>query len=1121
MTSVVCKKCGAKAPEGHKFCGTCGHKLEWLGEATPVAAHPMPPGSAAPSATRDQRRDVTVLFADLSGYTAMSEQMDPEAVHDIMNACFEGLAQAIHEQDGHIDKYIGDNVMALFGAPIAHEDDPLRAARAALAMQSFLHCFSDGHKTTTGGELKMRIGIHCGLVLAGGVGAQARRDYSVVGDTVNTASRLESAALPGSILVSYEVMRRTSDQLRYGPGQQVRVKGKQEPINAYSLQGELTPFDVAPWRGAVKPLFGRDAEIATLLAWWGGAKAAPRAPWIEIRGPMGIGKTSLVEAAAARAPKLRLLKVVARPTQRRPYAFARRILHAVAHHLSGCPAAIETRKSFLAVMAAISRELRPFHNALWYLAAPDGMSVPAPDPDPETLRKTLDRGIARLLTELAATTPDLVLFLDAYDQTDPASERLLRSLSRNKAGSYLPIILNVRDDFCSPARSETVIHIGPLQDEAAAEVLEHLVDGCKLPHQLRQDLLKRAGGVPLFIEEMVRELIDKQVLVRGKGNGGWESDPQASAAILPGTLRSAMTSRLDRLEAATHDLICQCAVQGVEFNSQVARSVWDAGGGVSELFARSLQQLRQSQLISPSGTSSNCWIFTQHIMQSACYSTLARKDRRQLHAAIAGVLARVRGANAASPEVLAHHYENGEMWQEAALANLRAGERAAELFSNEDAVRRFGCALAALGKAQLPAQGTVRTAYLAHRGAARVHLRIGAYGDLRRHAQQMLKLAPHDSDKAEALRLSAAGRLHTGRLDEAERLLLDGLDILRQDGAAADETKASILHDLANLYHREGRNEDARAYIERSRALRSNKTAGILKLDMLEGRVAHVEGRFKQAVVAYERAYRGASRIGSLSEQALSSNNMGNAARDVGDYEKAHHYYERALEIWQRTGTIECMAGAHNNLANIAMSRGQLDLARRHHQQSLAAFRQIKNVAGKAMALTNLAILAIEAGAKRAAVARAERALTLLRPTGNRVLIGLTAVVLGEAQLENERCGEAEQTFSWVLREFSLKQHPLAIAGALRGLGRVFLGRQQGELARSQLERALELFERLERNQEAARTQIYLARAWQLIGQPDGARTILECALARFRSMGADRDARAAQALLRRTGERH
>ena len=297
-----CPSCGFESPPGFKFCGSCGHKFEDAAgapaAAQPPAPPPPPPPPAMPSkppVARNERRDVTVLFADVSGFTAMSEKLDPEEVHTIMNQVFEGLGLAIREEDGYIDKYIGDNVMALFGAPVAHEDDPQRACRAALGMQAFLADFSEKNQARIGVTLRMRIGIHCGLVLAGEIGAEFRKDYSVMGDTVNLASRMESNAPPGRVQVSGEVARRVRGQFQFGPVQFLKVKGKENAVEARILEREVTDQEGIERDPISAPLIGRQEELKQLIQLLDVPGDNP--PWIEVAGEAGIGKTRLVEEA--------------------------------------------------------------------------------------------------------------------------------------------------------------------------------------------------------------------------------------------------------------------------------------------------------------------------------------------------------------------------------------------------------------------------------------------------------------------------------------------------------------------------------------------------------------------------------------------------------------------------------------------------------------------------------------------------------------------------------------------------------------------------------------------------------------------------------------------------------
>ena len=1115
MASVTCPNCSSEVPAGFKFCGGCGHKLDEAPSAA-VAPAPVTPQSEPTPVHRDERREVTVLFADVSGFTAMSERLDPEEVHQIMNDCFTGLGRAIQEEDGHIDKYIGDNVMALFGAPVAHEDDPMRAARAALAMQAFLPRFAKRYQPRTGVEFRMRIGIHCGLVLAGGVGSEVRRDYSVMGDTVNLASRLESAASPGSILVSGEIMKRIRGQFELGPAQSLKVKGKEEAVDAYVLLREALEHGRRDPDDLRAPIVGRDAELDDLVDRWRSARGNGER-WIEVRGPMGVGKTRLVEEAAAMIEGMDLLWVVARPpTKRRPFALVRRVLHAMTRELTGQASLAKTREEFSQALAPLREGLEPFVNALWYLAAPDRLSVPAPDPDPQTLRRTLERGIAKLLANLAARSPNLALILDSYGLGDDASAALFESMAGGPGGCSVPIIVTARDDERPPYRPDSVIEVGPLSDDAAEELLDRLVRASVVPESLKRDLLTRAAGVPLYLEEMVRTLVDKGVLTPNDAGPGWRCDPTATSAILPASIRGAMVSRIDRLERPSRDLLCQCSVQGIEFDLEVTERVWLARDSQGPPVSEQLRDLEHRELVTRLG-GSTLWAFRQPLLQDTCYETLLLRDRRALHGETAEAMCGVAGgADAISPELLAHHYEHAEMWEPAAEANLRAGDRAAELFLNEDAVRRYERVVGVIGRIDAPSEASLRTAVLAYGGAAKVHLRVGAYGLAEEQGGKMRSLTGHSGDRAEADRLVAAAWTHTGRTEEAERLLLRTAVIARESGAAGDVV-GLVLHDLAELFHRAGRTQKARERLAECRAVDpADDPVASIRLDMLEGRIAHTEGRFAEAVALYERAYEAAERLGSLSEQARTSNSMGNAARDVGDYDAAEEHFQQALAVWERTGDTECIAGAHNNLANLALSRGDLELARTHHERSLTACREIGNVHGSALAQTNLAILAIEGGDGPTAVAQAAVALETLGGSGNAVLRGLTLVVLGEAHLECGKERDAETAFMKVLGDHDDAHHPLAVAGAQRGLGRVAFMRGECAEALERLAAGLAGFERLERAQEAARTRLYRGEVLCQLGEIDRARSDVAQARKRFVEMGADRDVERAEQLMGR-----
>jgi tetratricopeptide (TPR) repeat protein len=276
----------------------------------------------------------------------------------------------------------------------------------------------------------------------------------------------------------------------------------------------------------------------------------------------------------------------------------------------------------------------------------------------------------------------------------------------------------------------------------------------------------------------------------------------------------------------------------------------------------------------------------------------------------------------------------------------------------------------------------------------------------------------------------------------------------------------------------------------------------------------HAAGRFADAMRMYARAYATAERGGNLLERARASNNLGNAARDLGQYAEAQLHFTRALELWHQTGDVECIAGARNNLGNLAMSQGDFTKALEHHRESLSICSLIGNVQGAVLAQAKLAILSIEQSDGQGAIATAKEALISLGDAGHMLLRGLIHVVLGEGHLE---CGDVtacQEEFDRVLKEFDEPTYPLVVAGALRGLGRAALLQGSYSLSLERLDRALGIYESLKRDQEAARTRLYRAEALWRSGDTERARRELERARKRFRLMQASRDAKRADQLL-------
>lgn len=1121
MSERPCPYCGTNVPENFKFCGACGRPLgQPVAESVdppppepPAHHHPTEP-TASPEPFRSDLRDVTVLFGDLKGFTSLSEKLDPEAVQEIVNACFEGLGRIITEHGGHIDKYMGDGIMALFGAPIAREDDSQRAAEAALAMQAFMRRTASRSRHAQAQDLKMRIGMHCGLVVAGGVGAAQRQDYSVVGDVVNTASRLESAAEPGAILVSMELRQRLLRRFRFGKAKAIALKGKAHEFEVCELLDEISTTQLRP-QGGERAFVGRDGHLRKIAAAL--SKDDEHAPrWIEVVGSLGVGKSRLVEKALEQYRSGgSVVSLTARPaTFNRPYGLARSLIHAYYAAGRSDDPAPRDRSDFMTSMSPLLSGLDPYVEALWYLSAPDHLDVEPPDPNPVILRRTLEQGLLGMLANFAALRPDTVVFIDAFDFSDDASRKFLIDAVLRGANPSPRIVSAGRKALLKDGQDRsTCILVESLDRGEADQLLDELVMHCDLPHRLRQNILDRADGVPLHIEELVRQLKDEAILVPDSSGNGYHCDPSARDVRLPDSLLGTMLARLDRLAREPRDLLCQCAIQGVEFDASIAGILWQRRGGTDQSFRSNLTALQQSEFIARTETGGDFWTFRQNLMQNSCYESTLRRERIVLHKDVSDILQQWAGTpRGASAETLAFHFERSEQWLLAAKANLRAAERASNVYENSEAIERFQRAHQSLANLQDATVDSVATAARSLAGAAAIHLRTAHYTDLEECARKILALDVAPELHAEGLRLLAAAHLHTGNTDRALETLQSALSTLTGGDHANCITASAVVLDLADVLLRKGKPIEARAQLQSCRTGQSPPASIACRLDLLEGRISHTEGKFAQACQLYERAHRTASDTASLSEQGITMNHLGNASRDAGQYDKAQGFLERALSIWEKIGDRVWLAGAHNNLANLAISRGQFDIAQHHYRSALDHFSEVHNVEGEALALTNLSILGVETGQREEAIERGTRAVALLGRTGNRLLLALATNVLGEALLAARDARGAAENFEWVAGNFDADIHPLAVAGARRGLGRVALLDGRADDAIALLKSALDQFEALAREQEAARTQIYLAQAYAQSGDAERSRELRRSAISRFQAIGAKTDYERAQA---------
>ena len=549
-----------------------------------------PPHSARP-AFEGERKLVTILFADLAGFVALSEKMDPEQVRSLMNACFDFLVPAITKYGGVVDQFIGDEIMALFGAPLAHENDAERALRAALEMAERLVEFNLQRQT----ELGLHFGINTGPVIAGGIGSAQQLHYSVMGDAVNLASRLEDASDEGEIYVGPDTYRLTAPLFEFAELPPMRLKGKAEPVAAFKLLGvKAQPGRLRGLAGLESVMVGRDAELMELLKLSQMAQAGQGCA-AGIIGEPGLGKTRLVAEWKAAAAQAAADQVSVRWAEARCLSYgqglAYHLLTDLLRNLLNVPATaseIETRHGLQQLTDDLfgeqALEVYPYLGHLLSLPLEGQAQELIGALDPQALQTRYLSALTELLRSLAARQPLGLIFDDIHWADSSSTELIIKLMPLAKEAALLfcfvtrpepdapgwRIIRALKEGALIPHWTE--ISLQPLSEMDSRRLVANLLEIEALPEEVRALILKKAEGNPFFVEEVIRMLIDHGAIVK-KGENAWAAGKEIREVEIPDTLQGLLLARLDRLPENVRYTLRVASVIGRQFTVSVLEQV--------------------------------------------------------------------------------------------------------------------------------------------------------------------------------------------------------------------------------------------------------------------------------------------------------------------------------------------------------------------------------------------------------------------------------------------------------------------------------------------------------------------------------------------------------------------
>jgi class 3 adenylate cyclase/tetratricopeptide (TPR) repeat protein len=1011
---MICPACSAPVSEGARFCSECGQRLV---------------------ATIDERRLVTVLMADLVGFTALSASSDPEHVKRLVDSCFDALVTDITEFGGRLDKIVGDEIIALFGAPVAHEDDAERAVRAALRMHDTLAALAPD----LGIAVEMRVGVNTGEVLVGAM--RAGGDPTVMGDVVNTAQRLEKLANPGEVVVGPATYTATRVSIRYEELGPQALRGRDEPVDAHRAIDAPQP----PGRRRAReqaPLVGRDAEIAALEQVVAMAARRRRAQLVLLSGEAGVGKSRLAIELGLRAARDHGAEVMT--GQCVPYGDAN-IFVAVAEALRrGFEAGDDDggRELRVRVAARVSRALGAPPDSPECDRMVEGLlhlveGTTRPGVDPGRARDDALRSTIAYLEAVASAQPVVLTLSDVHWASDEALDLCNRMLARLHSHPFV-LVVTTRpglEERWTPAvgkHNELSLNLDPLDRDSTAELVRALLCG-ETDDETVEFLLERSGGNPFFVEELVAFVQDQR-----------ESDRLHE---LPATLHGLVAARLDALDASERSLLEDCAIVGG--TGPIAAVLALASRPDAQQLLESLAE-RDFLVLEHDD-----YHFKSELIREIAYGTLTKAERARRHAVVAPVLA-ARGEVAV--DQAAHHLATAaelveelgpvdgvprDIRAQATAALMAAAARDESVESWLVSERQYDRALALLDPDNTAAR---RTAVLG-RARARVNRRV--LDDARADTLTALSLARAADDRhdeAIALTLLGDGEAAGGAYDVAEETFGEALRIWRE---LDDESgAANVLRGLGMTHLFRGDLVQAERFV--SEALASFRASGnqrgaawalqnLAWISFSHGHVARAESRLEESADLF-------GELGDWGGLSWAYGLLAFVRYNQGRLEEAAAIAEHISIEGRETGNRWAVGMMDVLLANVALWSGRSRECLERGNEAVELFREIGDRWGEVMATASVVRALAELGENDAYDSVLAQYYDVARTMPDEGMRSFPAIIEASVQLQRGNADEAMRVLE-PLEQTDPAELGASDAYAALGLARLQLGDVTGALA--------------------------------------------------------------------------
>jgi class 3 adenylate cyclase/tetratricopeptide (TPR) repeat protein len=692
---IACSNCGTKNSARHNFCNKCGNKLIFT-DSRPDA------GCSAPSLSKvahdfhlstgiiGERKHVTVLFSDMTGYTSMGDMLDPEEVKEITGGIFQKIADIVQKYEGFIEKYIGDAIVAIFGASKSSEDDPVRAIKAAIEIHEFVLQTSPGLQSKIGQPISMHSGIHTGLVVTGEINFNTGT-HGISGDTINLAARFSSLAKAGEILVGQDTFTQTSGYFNFDILGPVSIKGKSDKVPVFRFDSiKDQPQKFHRLQGVKSQLIGRKLEISRLNA--GLQKIlGNKGITISICGAAGCGKSRLIEdfKTSLDLNEIQWIEGHAYPyAQNTPYFPLINMLNRTFRINEGdMPGAVKEKlETGLSTIFGSETEFIPYIGRLYSLDYPE-----IEDVSPDFWHRSLQKSIVVLLSKLAEKKP-MVICLEDLHWADPSFLNLIQFILSNLTSPILtlaayrpPIRLFSDQQIKSMINSYEEIMLQDLSASESQEMIESLLKTGDVPDELQQFVREKIEGNPFYIEELINKLIEDDILVLEDGT--WRVEKNMSTAEISSTIQGVIASRLDHIETESKRILQEASVIGRAFYYQIINRIT----AVKENVDQYLSVLERLDLIKTKSIQPDIeYMFKHALTQEVVYNGLLKKERIEIHEQIGLVMeALFHNRVHDFSETLAFHFLKGKSHHKAVKYLIISGEKSYKKYAVDEAHQHF------------------------------------------------------------------------------------------------------------------------------------------------------------------------------------------------------------------------------------------------------------------------------------------------------------------------------------------------------------------------------------------------------------------------------------------------